>query len=133
MRQRNKNSLFLMELMMDILFFAISAAICLQMFAYASQTAAATQSLRNATLAARSAGACYQSAAGDLNHVAQLLSGSAQGDVLQVGYDRQWQTTTDAPLYQLTLTRQGAAADIVVTDGKQTIYTLTVHIPGGAP
>lgn len=129
----SKSGLFLMELILVILLFAISAAICLQMFTYASLTAQNAENLSYATLAARSAAECVQATGGDLDQVAEYLSGTANGSGLQVGYDDQWQPVDDNPTYQLELTQQGTRAEIAVfalEDG-QSIYSLTVGVVGG--
>lgn len=129
----SKSSLFLMELTLAILFFAVSGAICLQMFAYASQTAQQAEELSYATLAARSGAECYQATEGDLNLVAELLEGTAQGDSVQVGYDQNWQTAEAEWAFELTLTQAGSVAQVVVNRvGEDTpIYTLAVAIAGG--
>lgn len=130
---RSKNGLFLMELMAVILFFSISAAICLQMFVYASNTADKAENLTQATLSARSVAACYQATGGDLTQAADILSGFAQDDILQIGYDDQWQTTGDSPTYILTLTQTGNRGNISVIQlgDADVIYTLTVRCMGG--
>lgn len=130
----SQNGLFLMELIFAILFFSISGAICLRMFAYASQTARDAENLSYATLAARSAADCYQATGGDLPQVAQWLSGTAtEEDTICVDYDDQWQTTTDAPQYQLMLVDEGrfGAITVVEVGDLDPIYTLIVASAGG--
>lgn len=130
----SKSGLFLLELMLVILFFAISAAVCLQMFAYASLTAKNAENLSYATLAARGAAQCYQATQGDLDQVADLLEADASQGMLCVDYDAQWQVSQGEACYQLTLTQRGATADIVVAavvDDATPIYTLSASVPEG--
>lgn len=131
----SKSGLFLTELIFVILLFAISAAICLQMFAYASNTAKEAESLSNATLVARSVAECFQATQGDLEQVATILAGTVYGDTVTIAYDADWNGgTEDAHMvYTLVLERQGNGADIAVyeTQVGQPIYTLTVAIPQG--
>ncbi len=132
MNKISKSGLFLMELMVVILLFAICGAICLQMFAYASQTAKDSQALRNAALSAKSVAACHRSMDGDLEAVAQLLSGAVTETGLEIAYDDQWQIVDSQPTYVLALTQQDTVAQIAVetVDG-QTIYSLDVAVMGG--
>ncbi len=133
----SKSGLFLMELMAVILFFSISAAICLQMFVYASNTAENAENLSYATLSARSVAECYQATDGDLGQMAEILSCFTQDDILQIGYDAQWQPTQENPSFILTLTQSsqsnppattGEIAVIQIGDA-DVIYTLTIsHI-----
>lgn len=129
----SKNGLFLMELVFVILFFSICGAICLQMFAYASQRAQSAEDLSYATLYAQSAAECYQGVQGDLEQVAALMVGVATADGLAVTYDQNWQETKDEGEYVLTLTPQGTLGYIAVTTVEEgtLIYTLTVGLYGG--
>ncbi len=125
----SKSGLFLLELMAVIFFFSISAAICLQMFVYASNTAENAENLSYATLAARSVAECYQATEGDLEQVAEVLRCFTQEDILQIGYDSQWQPTQEIPEYLLNLTQSGRQGDISVIQigDSDPIFTLTVY------
>ncbi len=131
----SKSGLFLMELIFVILFFALSGAICLQMFAYASQTATHAEELTQATLVARSAAECFQATDGALEDVAELLSGTATDTTVAITYDQDWQRGADttSATYTLELVQQGTTADIAVYDmaDGEPIYTLTVAIRQG--
>lgn len=129
----SKSGLFLLELMVAITLFAVSAAVCLQLFAYATLTARNADKLSQATLVARSAAACYQATDGNLVEVAAILNGATTGENLVVGYDEDWQTTGEGHTYELTLQAQGNLATILVHEvaGEDAIYTLNVAIPGG--
>jgi type II secretory pathway pseudopilin PulG len=133
-RGMSRSGLFLMELILVILFFAISAAICLRVFASARQTAERGHDLSCAVLAAQSAAECYRASGGDLETAADLLSGNAEEGGLAVAYDAVWQRTAEAePEYRLELVQDGACADITVrkADAAEPIYTLRIRIPGG--
>lgn len=73
MRERSKTSLFLMELILMTLFFSLSAAVCMRVFAYAGQTSEYSGNLSEASLLAQSAAECYKSAGGDLDGAAETL------------------------------------------------------------
>ena len=130
----SKSSLFLMELILVILFFAISAAVCIRVFVSAEQTAERSRDLSCAVLAAQSAAECYRASGGDPETAAVLLSGSAADSGLTVGYDADWQRTAAAePPYRLELVQDGNCADITVrkADAAEPIYILHIRIPGG--
>lgn len=129
----SKSGLFLMEMILVISLFALSAAICLQMFAYANQTARASEELSYATLAARSGAECYQGLGGDLSEMAQILGGSVTGETLEVHYDDQWCATSQSVSYTLTLVKEDGSGRITVTavEAGTTLYTLTVKCIGG--
>ncbi|MFI3312804.1 MAG: hypothetical protein R3Y62_02855 [Eubacteriales bacterium] len=129
----SKSGLFLIEMMFVILFFAISGAICLQMFAHASTTAQQAEDLNQATMVARSAAACYQASQGDLDDVANILSGNVESDTLTIAYDGDWNSSAQTTAYTLVLIQQGATADIAIytATGDTPIYTLTVAALGG--
>lgn len=120
-----------MELLMVILLFAVCAAICLQMFAYASLTAKNAENLSYGAMMADSCGACYQATHGDLQQMASLLAGSVQEERVVVCYDADWNTVTQDGCYQLTCTPDGNTATIAVVEGEDLIYTLHVQVTGG--
>ncbi len=121
----SKSGLFLMELIFLVPLFAISAAICLQMFAYASLTAQKAENLSYATLAARSAAECYQATGGQLVEVADVLSGTATQTTMTVAYDDQWLPVAGDGVYGLELVQRGLFADVAVyaVGEEEPIYT----------
>lgn len=129
----SKNGLFLMEMILVVLLFSLSAAVCLQMFGYANLTAQRAEDLSNATLSARSTAACFQSTNGDLDEMAELLSGHVDDDTLLVYYGSDWSATPSPNAYYLQLTTSGTVAEITLyqTDKPTPIYTLSARIAGG--
>ncbi len=130
----SKNGLFLMEMILVVLLFSISAAICVQMFGYANQTANRAQNLSQATLVARSVAECYQSTQGDMEKMAAILEGTQENNQVTVIYDEQWQTSPGQGIYKMTATMEGNLVQIIVEklDNSQEIYRLETRIPGGA-
>lgn len=132
----SKSGLFLMELLMVILLFAICAAICLQMFAFASKQAQQAEELSYGSMTADSCASCFQAYDGDLLFVADQLGGVVTNNSMDVYYDENWQavsSTSDAGCYQLTCEKTGNIGQITVVKYGQTdsIYTLTVQVKGG--
>ena len=71
--QKSKSALFLMELIIVIFFFALTSAVCLQVFVKAHDTAYATKSLNNATLWANNACECFYEYGSDPDTIKQTL------------------------------------------------------------
>lgn len=133
------SSLFLMEMMVVILFFSLTSAICVHLFAQSYQTAKHSEELTNSVLQAESAAELYKSAAGDLQQTADLLAAQWEEDKgLLASYDASWQIVQQDGAYLLTMTevQRGPVptAEIIVSalDGRE-IYRLTVkaYQPGG--
>ena len=134
-----QSSLFLMEMMVVILFFALTSAISVHLFAQSYQTAKHSEDLTNGVLQAESAAELYKSTAGDLQQTAELLDAKweAAGS-LTVLYDAHWQIVQQDGAYQLTMSAVQETliptAEIVIRtlEGKE-IYRLTVkaYQPGG--
>lgn len=132
----SKSVLFLMELVVVLLFFAICAAICISVFGSAQQMARDSRDLSNGTMAARSAASCYKSAEGNLEQTMVLLNGQWDERAV-VYYDKQWQQVADwdAAGYYLELKplAQAGAVEIGVhksaDDGL--IFTLPVKVGRG--
>lgn len=129
-----KSSLFLMEMMVVILFFALTSAICVHLFAQSYQTAKHSEALTNGVLQAESAAELYKSTGGDLRQTAELLNAEWSSESgLDLGYDTQWQPITSGKqtAYHLTMTNvQGQLAQtaellIRAADGSE-LYRLTV-------
>lgn len=135
MRRLTKSRLFLLELMIDLLFFCICGAVCLAVFAHAHGLSVSSGELSNAVLKAESAAEDYRAAGGDVQRVAQRLGAQADDEILQLYYDARWQPTDGEAAYVLTLQqREGTqwlhTADIrVAAVGQDTpVYTLTVEL-----
>jgi len=134
--QNSKSALFLMELIIAILFFAISSAVCVQLFVKAHLMSRDTTDLNHAVACAESASACLRAKNGALDAVAPLLPGAeSDGGALIVWYDADWQPTSDdAAVYEMRL-ETGADETVQVTvsraGGGSALYALpvTCHQP----
>ncbi len=134
-RSSSRTSLFLMELILVIFFFAVCSAVSLQVFAAARVMSERSAALSSAVLQAQSAAEVYQAAGGNLDHATDLLDGEQVQNGLIVYYDKTWlPTNKSAARYQLTLTAlQAYTADIAVCDNLDggVLYTLQVKTTGG--
>lgn len=128
----SRSSLFLMEMLLVILCFALSAAICLQVFVSAKLTADRSRNLSAAVLAAENAAACWKASDGDLGECAALLQAGQGGGTIIQSFDSDWRAVDGSAEYRLLLKAQNKNAFISVVDADgETIYSLSVRVPGG--
>jgi type II secretory pathway pseudopilin PulG len=138
-----KTGLFLIELILCLLMFAFCAAICIQIFQGASRQTRGSEELSRAVFLSTSAAEVYKASDGDLNKVAQALSGSVDGDSLYVSYGADWSVLPDtasvSPAYFLSVDDAGGGtANISVYSAKinsrsnsNEIFALTVKVVSG--
>lgn len=93
--KHSKTSLFLMELIISIMFFAIASAVCIQLFVKSYQISTSSVELNHAVQWAENAAEVYYSCSGDLNAVGGILSekdGFFVDDTngLQICFDTDW-------------------------------------------
>lgn len=90
-RKKNSGSrIFLAELMIDILFFVVAAAICLSVFTRAYKMSAGSREKNQAVVCAQQAAECFK-ASGEEGLVAVLGAVKEQEGVYAVFYDWEFQ------------------------------------------
>ena len=72
-RSNSRLSLFLMELIVAIMFFSLSAAVCVRLFASAHIMAETTESLSNATIWTQNLAEAFEGKKGRLSDMAELF------------------------------------------------------------
>lgn len=99
---RSKAPLALMGQLLMVLFFALTAAICLQAFAKSETISQNSANRDAASLIAQNAAETLKSVHGDLDAACALLGGKAEHNVWQASFDRNgaW---TEAGIYHLTV------------------------------
>lgn len=133
MNQSSKSRYFLVELLVNCLLFAIAAAICIAIFAHGNITGKKSTALSMAVAEAQNVAESVKAAEGDLQTLDTLLDTGEKGGVYTLRYDADWQRLpagADA-VYELRAViavddKNMLQADISVTDGAETIYTLRV-------
>ncbi len=94
MENDHKSSLFLMELILAIFFFALASAVCMRLFARSHTLRGDTEDLNQGVFLAQSAAAAFESAGGDLSQLVQIFpegSLDAGGQVFTVYYQSSWE------------------------------------------
>lgn len=120
---RNRATLALMEQMIMILVFALSAAMCLQIFVTADQISRRSEARDRAVI-------LVQCAAEKIRYRKGNVTAALGGD--QVGYDENWQPCAVADaVYLLTAVREecdvpGLGRAVVCLSGEETLFTLSV-------
>ena len=134
-RGRSASSLFLIELIIAIGFFAVASAVCLQLFVRARLVSIQSADLSRATLAAQSAAEAFRGCGGSLEEASALLGGQEEGGALTVWYGPDWNPCgRENAADRLTLTRgegRPVPAEILVSrleDGSS-LFSLGVKTP----
>lgn len=138
MRQHSKSSLFLMELIIAILFFALASGICIQLFVYAHNKTRDSRDLSLAMTQCESAAELYRASQGNLSALAEPLSAQGGGSVLTCYYNEHGVfCPPESGAYQMLLRETGEDTlstlfiEVYALSGRQTptaVYTLTVSV-----
>lgn len=132
-----RTTLFFMELVIVVFFFAICAAISVNVFGAAQQMAKESDALSKAALEVRSAASCYKSAEGDMKKTAMLLQSDMQKGYPEVYYDAKWQKRKtpceNGFVLYLKEREQTGEADIFVVNlqTEAVVFSLPVKTGGG--
>lgn len=104
----SRSGLFLLELIIAILFFAVTSAVCVNLFVQAHLTSAESSKLTAAAREVQSAAELVKAADGDLEKLAVQLDATASPGRLDLCFDNDWNRT----------------------DAKSAVYTVTVLCGG---
>ncbi len=124
---RSKTSLFLIEMMLMVLVFALCSAVCVRIFAYSQQLSRDSRNLSNACIVAQSAASCYKVERGDIERTIEAIGGKASG-TNRCYYDGDWRhASPDAAVFVLAINESGGVAEIDIRkiNADKAIYTLT--------
>ena len=116
MKTHSKTPLFLMEILIMLLVFSISAAVCLQVFSGAKQISEESKTLDAAVLHAQNAAEYWKSTHGDLEETASLMGVLPGEDGFKVYDEENW--------LHVEFTCQEQTANIVVYQGKTEVFSL---------
>jgi hypothetical protein len=137
---RSRSSLFLIEMIWVILFFALGGAVCARLFAYAHTTSLDSRDLSRAVVEAGNAAACVRACGDDRQAYAELVGAVPDADgKLTVYYDDRWnpQSAPNGWRYKMSLALSGTPGGMVrckiTVSGhrgglEKTIYSLQTQI-----
>jgi hypothetical protein len=118
----SKLSLFLMELIVAILFFSLSAAVCVRLFTTAHLIAERTENLSSAVMWSQNLTESFMAMGGDLDEISHLYPDAyVTEDTLILFFDRDWEMVDEAlsqASYEALLKVKRDTAENVYSDVK---------------
>lgn len=120
----SKTPLFLMEVVIMLLVFAISASICLKVFVEGNRISQESYNLDQACRQTQKAAEYWQSTNGDIKETAHLLQASIDGNKLDLFYDGEWNPVWAENRFVLSMKVAGARAEITVKDQEKEIFSI---------
>ena len=136
MKTKNKSSLFLMELIVAIFFFAASAAVCISIFVGAHKTSSRSVDLSQAVFLAQSAAETVKASPEGWQRL-EYLPPAGEGQAV-VEYDKDGRPISGSPsgaVYRMELLDQGdGSTRITVKKGEETLFSIEavpLHREGG--
>ena len=100
---RSKSGLFLMELIIAICFFAVSSAICVQLFAHAHTLSQRSKGIQMAVLNAQSVAEGFRGLEGDVEALANLWQVSANDGSFVAWFDDDWANVTHSSRFRMAV------------------------------
>ena len=122
---KSKAPLVLMEQLVMVLVFALSAAVCLQVFALSGGLSRTCEARDRAAVIAQNAAEALKACGGDYGEAAQRLGGRWDGQTWTVGFAAHWDRTEGEAVYCLSVTPGESGqkllgmAEIAVYDGDE--------------
>lgn len=101
---KSKAPLSLMEQLVMLLVFALSAALCLQVFVVSSQMSRWGEARDHAVTKVQNAAEMVKASGGDFRQCASQLGGSADDRLWQIWYDEDWNQSESEADYHLVIT-----------------------------
>ncbi len=83
----SRTGLFLIELVIVILFFTITATVCMKLFAFSYTMTKYSSDISHAAAAAQNTAECFKAAKGDLEKTAELLGADFKNHILSYNPD----------------------------------------------
>ena len=129
---RSKSGLFLMELIIAIAFFAVSSAVCVQLFAMAYNLSSRSVGIQMAVMNAQSAAESFKLTGGDIDSMTYVLRADVIDGRIVAGFDENWNTASYDIRFEMVVETDTstalATATISVTDNVtgEALYSLTV-------
>lgn len=131
MKRATRSGLFLLEMIIMLLFFAVTCAVSVRLFATTSRMSRESADLTRAVTGTESAAEAYQGAGGSLPVVQSILGGDCTADTWAIYYD---ETMAEVPaqsaVYTLSIRpieeKNGVStAEIIFLRGDIPVYSLT--------
>lgn len=93
--KRSKSSLFLIEMLIAIFFFALAAIVGTRLFALSRVTAKRSTELNFAVSECSSIAEVFESCKGDINAMSEIIGGMVDEKYITIFFDENWQEKPD--------------------------------------
>ncbi len=128
----SKSRYFLVELIVNCMFFVICASVCINLFSEGYIKSNESRVLSMATLQAQNTAECFKASEGNLDVLAQLVKGRVENQAVIIYFDEEWRAIEemDSPFHLVLESKevQGMkTAEIIVYKGDELQYELTVQ------
>ncbi len=134
MRKSNlKSNIVLMELIICILFFSLSTAVCVKIFAASYSLSKQSAALTGGVLAVQSMAEVYKAQNGDIKKTAKTLNLNTINEEITVFYDNRWyknQDNSSSNYVKLTKTSNKEATVTAHGEKGQIIFSIDVKAGG---
>ena len=111
---RSKSGLFLMELIIAICFFAVSSAICVQLFAHAHTLSQRSKGIQMAVLNAQSVGEGFRGLDGNVEALAGLWQVSANDGSFVAWFDDDWANVPYSARFRMAVNVDVSAVPAII-------------------
>lgn len=131
---KNKAPLSLMEQLIMLLVFALSVALCLQIFVFSAQISRRCEAQGYAVTTVQNTAESVKLCRGDITRYPQLLGGTGNALQWEIGYDEHWEETSPTQAtYRVLITPEstslpalGRASICALTETGQELFSVTV-------
>jgi len=122
--------LFLTELVIVILFFSLSAAVCVKIFATSELLSRTSYDINKSVVMAQNAAECFKAADADIYKTAQMLGGAVNESTIKIAYDKNWQISESKSVFEMIINIKSEnaelkKAEITVYKNNKILYELT--------
>lgn len=109
MKRMTKSRLFFLELVLDLIFFFLCAAICVTLFARSGDLTRGSSELNAAMTLAESVAETFRAGDGDMDMLDNAFALDVEQSLHRAFYDANWQPTTEEQCaYQMDILPTGA-------------------------
>ena len=131
---KNKAPLSLMEQLIMLLVFALSAALCLQIYVFSAQISRRSEATGHAVTAVQNTAESVKFCRGNVSRYPQLLGGTGTSQQWEIGYNENWEkTSASEAAYRILITPEatslpalGRASVTALTETDEVLFSVSV-------
>lgn len=131
---KNKAPLSLMEQLIMLLVFALTAALCLQIYVFSAQISRRSEAQAHAVIAVQNTAESVKFCRGDVSRYPRVLGGAGTAQQWEIRYDENWEETShNQAAYRVLVTPEasplsalGRASVKAVTEAGDVLFSISV-------